>query len=192
MDQNGRSIKGIKHRTKYVSMSGTGYSVEHTFVAGMPVMDVAGLRRAVELGGAKGERAKAKLRILAKDSYKCVSCGSPDNLTIDHMRYPKDRRMTRQLAKDFPVDECQTLCAFCHKEKNRKNGLVYMNCADCGKRIQFGTNNEPENLGFCFVCESAKEKEAEAQKEEALRVLEEERKKAEEENNGEVLSDKGD
>lgn len=59
--------------------------------------------------------ALAKYNVLIKDDFKCVSCGRDNKLTIDHKyKFIGDRRN----ADDYPIEDCQTLCIYCHLKKN--------------------------------------------------------------------------
>jgi len=65
------------------------------------------------------------LRILLRDEFKCVSCGSKDFLTIDHFKHGGTNKDFGNLGvlrnffryKDF--EKCKTLCVDCHLEKNK-------------------------------------------------------------------------
>jgi 5-methylcytosine-specific restriction endonuclease McrA len=53
-----------------------------------------------------------RLRVKARDGYRCVQCGSRQRLEVDHLHY---RTLTRENLSDL-----QTLCHRCHVKKTRK------------------------------------------------------------------------
>lgn len=58
----------------------------------------------------------ARLSVFARNAYRCVSCGSEDNLSVDHI-VPVSKGGT-----DHP-DNLQTLCRSCNSRKgNRTDG----------------------------------------------------------------------
>ncbi len=74
------------------------------------------------------QRARRILKILERDKFKCVKCPKIKYLTIDHitkaLRNGKGKR-DNQRAWNYKLEDCQTLCVKCHREKNRedvKNG----------------------------------------------------------------------
>lgn len=63
------------------------------------------------------KRARRKLRILERDGFKCVNCGSTHNLTIDHYKRPSIKN--HHDSHWYKPSCCKTLCEECHIEKNR-------------------------------------------------------------------------
>jgi len=59
-----------------------------------------------------------KYRVLIRDSFKCVKCGNTRNLTIDHIHSPFIGNRTNPNL--WKLEECQTMCLECHKEKNKR------------------------------------------------------------------------
>lgn len=58
---------------------------------------------------------KKRLLVLARDGWRCVSCGdSKTELHVDHIKY----RTRRIKAWEYRMDELQTLCRPCHEEKH--------------------------------------------------------------------------
>jgi group II intron reverse transcriptase/maturase len=57
---------------------------------------------------AKAEWSEQRLRVLARDGYRCTRCGSTTNLHVHH------RRGRRHHGTDV-MDNLQTLCADCHR-----------------------------------------------------------------------------
>ncbi|MGW4446459.1 HNH endonuclease [Streptomyces sp. NPDC004682] len=53
-------------------------------------------------------------RALARDGFACVLCGVREGLEVDHIR-PISRGGT------WTLDNAQTLCAGCHREKTSKD-----------------------------------------------------------------------
>lgn len=51
-------------------------------------------------------------RILSRDGHQCVQCGSAERLEVDHILN------VAQGGRDN-LDNLQTLCAACHREKTR-------------------------------------------------------------------------
>jgi 5-methylcytosine-specific restriction endonuclease McrA len=51
--------------------------------------------------------------VYERDGYKCVECGSEENLTLDHT-YPRSR------GGDASVENFQTMCETCNKLKGNK------------------------------------------------------------------------
>ena len=58
--------------------------------------------------------------IKARDGYKCVYCGSTENLTIDHVR-PKAR------GGQDTSDNCVTACQCCNQAKGSMDVADFMN-----------------------------------------------------------------
>jgi 5-methylcytosine-specific restriction endonuclease McrA len=50
-------------------------------------------------------------RVLARDGYRCVQCGSRRRLEVDHLTYVR-------LGQEW-LGDCQTLCHTCHDRKTR-------------------------------------------------------------------------
>jgi len=65
-------------------------------------------------------RARRILKILERDSFKCIKCGSEKELTIDHINGRAFAKWNNH--KKYKVSECQVLCIPCHEEKNQ-NGI---------------------------------------------------------------------
>jgi 5-methylcytosine-specific restriction endonuclease McrA len=62
-------------------------------------------------------------RVLERDGHACVKCGGTDGLEVDH-RIPlhvtaiADKKLIEYLRSD---QNCQTLCATCHKVKTHRS-----------------------------------------------------------------------
>jgi len=56
---------------------------------------------------AKADWAARRLTVLERDNYRCVSCGSPHNLHVHHVRSRKHHGTNQ-------MDNLQTLCESCH------------------------------------------------------------------------------
>lgn len=61
-----------------------------------------------------GRKARRRLFILQRDGFKCVNCGSSENLTIAHIKSIKELGVTRFAAAAWKPDNCKTLCVACH------------------------------------------------------------------------------
>jgi 5-methylcytosine-specific restriction endonuclease McrA len=63
-------------------------------------------------------RARRIIKILERDNYKCIKCGSKDNLTIDH---PEGRKFAKyDNHQKYNPSKCVTLCEKCHIKKNEE------------------------------------------------------------------------
>ena len=62
------------------------------------------------------EWASKRLEILERDNYKCIRCGTDDNLEIHHLSYIKGRN-----AWEYSSGDLITLCHRCHTETHKKN-----------------------------------------------------------------------
>lgn len=100
------------------------------------VLDVEKLRRVASCDGVT-PRAKdlalRKLEILERDGFACVKCKETQCLTIDHIEKIAEKHMfdrysgrvryqlcqtIRSTAEGYPVEECQTVCVWCHGVKD--------------------------------------------------------------------------
>jgi len=100
------------------------------------VLDVEKLKRIVACNEVT-PRAKAlaqrKLDILQRDNFTCVKCGETQCLTVDHVEKlvvefglenfersirAKIRSIIRSTAEGYPMEKCQTVCVWCHGEKD--------------------------------------------------------------------------
>jgi 5-methylcytosine-specific restriction endonuclease McrA len=54
-----------------------------------------------------------RARVLARDHYRCVRCGSRRQLEVDHLTYGR-------LGREW-LSDCQTLCRPCHRLKTRRD-----------------------------------------------------------------------
>ena len=61
-------------------------------------------------------RAIKILKILERDNFKCVECGSEEDLTIDHINGRAFAKHNNH--QKYKLSECQVLCKECHEEKN--------------------------------------------------------------------------
>lgn len=61
-----------------------------------------------------GRKARRRLFILQRDEFRCVNCGSTDNLTIAHIKSIKELGVSRFAATSWKPDNCKTLCVNCH------------------------------------------------------------------------------
>lgn len=60
---------------------------------------------------------RMKYKILERDNFKCVVCGSREQLTIAHVHglYKHKGRKWN----DYKLNDCQTKCSSCHTKENR-------------------------------------------------------------------------
>jgi len=70
----------------------------------------------------KGQRkkklsAKLSLSVFRRDGFKCKTCGSSDDLSVDHI-YPES------LGGESCISNLQTLCRSCNSKKGVKNEVV--------------------------------------------------------------------
>lgn len=61
-------------------------------------------------------RARNILKILRRDNFRCVECGSDYRLTIDHTDGRKFAKHDN--AQKYRLNKCRTLCELCHMIKN--------------------------------------------------------------------------
>jgi len=72
-------------------------------------------------------------KILSRDGYKCVNCGSTDNLNVHHIIGLRDND-----SRSVDISSMVTLCRKCHsKEHYMPNSIV--------------TDLILENIGFDFI-----------------------------------------
>ena len=57
--------------------------------------------------------------ILRQCNWRCVKCGRPRSLTIDHRKQVGSRRHKNY----FYIPECVVLCRKCHERKNTQKNL---------------------------------------------------------------------
>ena len=130
-----------------------GNPVTQIVVNGMAVLDVERLKMNARKSTAAGRLARRKLEILERDFFKCVRCGNTEYLTIDHVSYDRRFYNTHHRAEDYPPDRCQTLCVWCHKEKNRKSGLIKVNCETCNRVVERRPRDvPPSGMVICPRC----------------------------------------
>ena len=55
--------------------------------------------------------------VLKRDKYKCINCGTKENLHVSHNHY----------GIDITIKDLETLCAKCHKAKDKKKGIYVKN-----------------------------------------------------------------
>lgn len=63
-------------------------------------------------------RARNKLLVLERCGFKCVLCGSNDELTIDHI--VKNSSFKQKNARAYSPGLCRVLCVSCHMYKNER------------------------------------------------------------------------
>ena len=51
------------------------------------------------------------MKVLARDNYRCCSCGRPGRLEVDHI-VPISKNGSK-----YALDNLQSLCQSCHREK---------------------------------------------------------------------------
>lgn len=80
--------------------------------------DARGLPRYRPMASANGGRrsipANIRALVFARNGLRCVTCGSPDNLTIDHITPVVDGGGDNQ-------DNLQTLCRTCNSRKGARS-----------------------------------------------------------------------
>ncbi|MFA6089598.1 MAG: hypothetical protein WC755_07070 [Candidatus Woesearchaeota archaeon] len=89
---------------------------------GLTILDVERIKVVAKLtdkndsGNLKEYIRKARniLKVLERDNFKCVECGSGVSLTMDHHETPKHRNASSYIPK-----KCRTLCETCHIKKNK-------------------------------------------------------------------------
>lgn len=69
----------------------------------------------------KREYARSKKAVLKRDRYKCVECGSTENIHVHHKQY-------RSNEGSNDLDNLVTLCAKCHKKKHIDEVVASMIC----------------------------------------------------------------
>jgi hypothetical protein len=74
-------------------------------------IDIEKLKESAKKRNSCGARARRKLKILERDGFRCVRCGSTKLLTIAH--WNKINKRNRGVS-DFKIRECRTLCVGCH------------------------------------------------------------------------------
>lgn len=72
-----------------------------------------------------------KYQVLIRDNYRCVMCGSENNLCVHHKTY--------DFVGDEHLDELVTLCRKCHYKIHKTNKISYE------QQIYIDANNEMEN-----------------------------------------------
>lgn len=60
-----------------------------------------------------------RIEILERDSYKCIKCGSSENLIVHHKFYEE------KAPWEYSDEQLETVCKSCHKEHHRINGNSY-------------------------------------------------------------------
>ncbi|MBE6331995.1 MAG: HNH endonuclease [Bacteroidales bacterium] len=58
---------------------------------------------------------RKRARILDRDGYKCVVCGSTENLTVHHKQYHVDKDGRKHVPWDYDDKYLVTLCNVCHR-----------------------------------------------------------------------------
>jgi 5-methylcytosine-specific restriction enzyme A len=66
------------------------------------------------------EWQRKRAKIIARDGGKCVVCGSRSRLQVDHLKYP-DRDASFRAFVGQRLDQLQTLCQKCHREKTKRS-----------------------------------------------------------------------
>lgn len=56
---------------------------------------------------------RIRQQVFERDNYRCVFCGRPDDLQIDH-KFPVSKGGTND------IDNLQTLCKYCNQKKRDK------------------------------------------------------------------------
>lgn len=74
-------------------------------------INVENLKRSAIKCTSAGKRARKKLEIISRDNFKCVTCGTTENLTVAHII--PIRRGNRG-ASCFTLNNCKTQCSSCH------------------------------------------------------------------------------
>ena len=92
------------------------------------VLNIEALRHKSQLSLNSGDynptvirRARHILKILERDNFQCVKCGSKKRLTIDHIHPPqKTKSGYRRINTLYLLEDTRTLCKRCHEKKNFK------------------------------------------------------------------------
>lgn len=71
------------------------------------------------------DKARRKLKILKRDNFKCVLCGSTEKLTIDHVdkELVKYNQYMSKGPSSFKLNACRILCIPCHIKKNEMSKM---------------------------------------------------------------------
>ena len=100
---------------------------------------------------------KLRNECLRRDEFKCVICGSPNDLNAHHLIYP-------HFLGTESVHDLITVCKSCHVkiEKLKKSGeIIYKrwNSASIAITIRFETRYDYDAVDFSALCRSKKAKE---------------------------------
>lgn len=100
--------------------------------------------------------------ILKRDNFKCVLCGSKENLEIHHKDGNGSTKKTKA-EKNNKLSNLQTLCTKCHHVEDRKLlkkkrlgmwALHFKKCVSCGE-----TKHKHISKGLCSKCAEKKRSE---------------------------------
>jgi len=81
---------------------------------GVPFLEID--RATVKAGSTTNGVSKAKrLKVFARDGYRCLACGTPEALTIDHIKH-------RSRGGRHNIENLRTLCRSC----NSRRGAGYL------------------------------------------------------------------
>lgn len=87
------------------------------------------------------ERSKAwgilRLAALTRDGYRCVQCGRPGRLEVDHIRPIKNG------GERYAMANLQTLCRQCHFEKTGRENEKVKGRAAWGARLRLIQGGQP-------------------------------------------------
>lgn len=106
----------------------------------LPVLNISNIIEKARKSSQSGSvlRARAILNILKRDNFKCVTCGSAEELTIAHLEMFRGKGRGRSSLVFYRLNECKTQCVRCH--------LI--------EEITFKpyTNIKPTNRSICNRC----------------------------------------
>lgn len=105
------------------------------------------------------EWQKKRLKIIERDRWSCIACGSPNNrtLTVHHKGY-----LPGLMPWEYPDEMLETLCVEHHNERHVFTLAKPDLCIWCGALVT-NENLAGRNGKHEFICEDCVRKQAEAE-----------------------------